>query len=137
MAPVFCDASSLILLEKAGMFPQVATHLDLCITPSVLDEITAPDTSDAGMFAGLSEKGGIHVADTPDHPDDPDPSHGPIHESGLDRLDTGEKDTIRLYLDQQQGFILMDDGPAAKWCFSRYPGFPRFKFTIPSPFLIR
>lgn len=112
MTLVFCDTSSLILLEKAGMFPDVAAHLDLCISPSVLDEITATDTSDACMFAGLAEKGGIRVAGLPEHPIDPGSS------PGLDRLDTGEKDTIGLYLDQQQGFILVDDGPAAKWCLS-------------------
>lgn len=109
MVRVFCDASSAILLEKAGLFLLAAEQFQLVVPPSVLTEITIADTPDAARFAEYAGQKKLHVTAVPD---------SSVHNMDLEhrKLDTGERDVIRLYLHQKKGFILTDDGQAAKWC---------------------
>lgn len=119
MTPVFADASSLILLEKAGLFSLMCNTYSLVITPRVLKEITTGSAPDAAGFALYVALKRMHVMALPEnHPDKTWP--------GLDKLDPGERQTIGLYLTkkhetkndrhEKQGFILIDDGPGARWC---------------------
>lgn len=110
MIHVFADASSLILLEKAGLLSLMLSRYILVIPPSVFKEITAANTPDASVFSVQVALKQLHVMALPENRPDKE-SH-----SGLKKLDPGERDTISLYLSKEQGFILTDDGKAARWC---------------------
>jgi predicted nucleic acid-binding protein len=112
MAAVFADASSIILLEKAHLFTLMLSTYTLAVPPSVFKEITAVDTADAARFSLQVALKRLHVMALP-------ASHCEVDTFGLDKLDPGERDTICLYLTKKQGFILTDDGQAARLCRNR------------------
>lgn len=111
--PVFTDASSAILLEKAGLFASFSTVFHLVLTESVFKEITRPGYPGAEVFAKSRKKGQVTL-------------QSPIGTDHLEifpekgTLDRGEQDTICLFLEKRQGFILIDDGKAAKWCMKNH-----------------
>ncbi len=118
--PVFIDASSAILLEKSELFHCISNIFQLFMAPSVFTEITASDHKGALLFKTFFDQGAFKVTTLSCETNDPDlccPKN----------FGQGEKDTIRLYHgtkletrpETQKGFILIDDGPAAKWCASQ------------------
>ncbi len=113
MIAVFADASSIILLEKAGLFDLVLSNYHLMIAPRVLKEITAANTPDADRFSLYVAQKSLHVV-APASLD----GIKTFRDRGLEKMDPGERDTICLYLENSRGFLLTDDGQAAKWCFS-------------------
>ena len=110
MVPVFADASSIILLEKTDLFSLMLTTYHMIIPPAVLKEITIDGTPGAKSFSTQVALKRLHVMAPPENSPDDEPC-------GLEKLDPGERDTIRLCLFKKiRGFILTDDGQAARWC---------------------
>ncbi len=113
MISVFADASSIILLEKAGLFDLLLNTYHLMIAPRVLKEITAANTPDADQYSLYVAEKRLHVESLA--------KIGGIEkhrDKELEKMDSGERQTICFYLENSRGFILTDDGQAARWCFS-------------------
>ncbi len=113
---VYTDASSAILLYKAGLFGKTATHFQMVLTPGVFAEITRQGHDGAGFFSNFQ---GIAM-------EPPDLALGASCLEKALSLDLGEKETLLLFLQQNKletaglkRFILVDDGPAAKFCKAR------------------
>jgi predicted nucleic acid-binding protein len=107
--PVFTDASSAILLEKAGLFTTVSKAFRIVFPVSVFNEITRPGYPGSAFFTKALENGLVDVVFGSEK----------NRVSGYPRkneMDAGERDAIRLFLERKQGFILTDDGRAAAWC---------------------
>lgn len=112
---VITDASSAILLEKAGLFTTTAQRFSLVLPVSVFSEVTWQGRPGAAFFK-KSYKNGLFAVQSTDHETE-------IHKTLLElRLGKGETDTLALYLGPFYGqrkdrFILIDDGKAARWCY--------------------
>ncbi len=113
---VYTDASSAILLYKAGLFGMTASHFQMVLTPGVFVEITRQGHDGAEYFSRFQ-----NLSIEP-----PDPSIGTVGLENALSLDLGEKETLLLFLQQNKlqtaglnRFILVDDGPAAKFCKAR------------------
>ncbi len=107
--PVFTDASSAILLEKADLFTAFSKAFRIIFTASVFSEITRSGYPGAAIFSNSFENRRFDVA--------------PFAETKFiegrpqkNEMDQGERDTIALYIENRKGFILTDDGRAALWC---------------------
>ncbi|WP_022665930.1 hypothetical protein [Desulfospira joergensenii] len=111
---VFTDASSAILLFKAGLISPFLQNFNMVLARSVFQELTRKGYPGSESFLGQEER----VRDPA----------GTVRSfawaqqaNGLDR---GEKETILLYAESGQiqspdragGFILVDDGRAARFC---------------------
>lgn len=107
MTPVFMDASSAILLEKATLFEPLSRVFTLVAARAVFDEITKAGYPGAASFIKAHRQGLFWVQSPPF-----------IREGDLETgtLGPGEKQTICLFLEKKQGFVLTDDGKAARWC---------------------
>lgn len=114
MTRVYADASSAILLEKAGLFEPLAEIFRLVLAGSVFDEITLPGYAGAPVFAAAKQHKKIRVQS---------PMPGRLHDASLDTLDRGEKETLCLFLEGRGGFILMDDKKAILWCLKNHHPF--------------
>jgi hypothetical protein len=111
------DASSAILLYKAGLLERYCQMVQLLMTRSVFAEATVPRQSGADAIFRLSmRQPGIVVLDDPLNPD--------CLESvaDVDRLDRGERDTLLHYLNGAARFVVIDDGKAVRVC--RRQGIP-------------
>ena len=86
--PALIDASSAILLFKAGLIKICCDGFHLLMTRSVFDEVTVP---------GLDLRGNRNAP-------------------GLQRLDRGERDTLQHYLNGAARFVIIDDGKGVKAC---------------------
>lgn len=109
MSPLFVDASSAILLEKAGLFSLVAKTCRIVITDEVIQELTRADYPDSAIFHQLAINKVIHIEsikDTIDLSNYPE----------IQYLDKGEMTTLCLYLQEPEGFIIIDDKKAAQVC---------------------
>ena len=115
MAEVFADASSIILLEKAGLFDLFLSTYHVCISKTVLDEICNPDYPDAEQFKKYYSQGWFLVTQC-GLKNQPPYSRLESCDNELEKLGNGEKTTIRNYFYENKGFVLVDDGPAAKYC---------------------
>ena len=112
---VFTDASSAILLFKAGLLSLFLENYHLDLARSVFRELTQPGYPGADTFLELENR----VRDV---------AESDVPASWLEparSLDRGEKETIFLYAKTRHlpgktnGFILVDDGPAARFCKTR------------------
>lgn len=117
MTVVFTDASSAILLFRAGLFERAARTLSMVVSGEVLRELTREGYAGAGYFRELSENGTIRVVQK-----EPDlAACSPL--KGWAGLDRGEQETIALYQgfkDRSGAFVLMDDGQGARFCTRHY-----------------
>lgn len=109
MVPVFTDASSAILLFKAGLFEQLVNVVSIVMAPSVYDEITQAEYPGAVFFRNAKQKGLFTIKKSIKN-------QGVIQALCTSSLDSGEKETIELFLLNKKGFILTDDGKAARYC---------------------
>ena len=111
MPPVLIDASSAILLEKAGLIHFCCQALTLLMSRAVLDEVSVPEhnaSSSLGALAG--RRSGLHLLNDP---------VAPLAEAAaadLGRLDRGERDTLHHYLSGAARFVIMDDGKGLRVC---------------------
>lgn len=111
MKTVLIDASSSILLFKAGLYDGLVLYYHVVMAPSVYGEITVPGYPGDRYFMACRQKGLIHIVSVPVYQDPPGlsfPAMGP-----------GEADTISLYSLYPHGFVIMDDGKGARFCKNR------------------
>lgn len=109
MTAIYTDTSSAILLQKAGLLETLCHHGHVVFTQTVYDELMAADTPDTRVFKRLVDQ--KHVSLLEDRHLDISGTHARIQ-----NLDPGEKQTLYHYLFNSNGFILTDDGKAAKVC---------------------
>jgi len=113
MALVYLDASSAILLFRAGLFEQTARIFSLVLAHEVFREINQDGYPGAGHFRDMAASGKIKVLEPKPH------FTFPRGMTGFSALDTGEQETIARYLGSESpagSFILMDDGQGARFC---------------------
>ncbi len=113
LTPVFTDASSAILLEKVQLFSLFLNVFDSILAQTVFDEITMPGYAGAESFKRHRRQNNFVVKSV---------KESKKHCTALNKgnLDTGEKDTLRLFLGSKKGFILTDDKQAAKYCLNHH-----------------
>lgn len=116
MKSVVLDASSAILLCKAGRLESFLARYRALLPAAVLAELTVPGHPGGARFAALARAGGVRVLP----PCGTDAAGAAA--ADLDRLGPGERDCIRAYLGGQGDFLLMDDGRGAGFC--RRAGIP-------------
>jgi hypothetical protein len=89
--PVFTDASSAILLEKAGLFTTVSKAFRIVFPVSVFNEITRPGYPGAVFFTKALENGLVDVI----FRSEKNPFCGYPRKN---EMDAGERDAICLFL---------------------------------------
>lgn len=105
------DASSAILLQKAGLIRSCCETFYLLMTRSVFNEVSLPVYPDAaGLRALIGQQPGICVLDDP-----VDPVRAKAADD-LGRLDRGERNTLRHYLNGAARFVIIDDGRGIRAC---------------------
>jgi len=111
MTYVYIDSSSAILLEKSDLFDLFLLHADVVMSKTVYTEITKPGYPSANRFEANYHNKLFKIS----------PCTEPLIKgsSDLKRWGKGERETIYLYLNSKKGYILIDDGKAARWCFKR------------------
>lgn len=107
MKTAVIDASSSILLYKAGLFQALVNHYHVLMPPSVYAEITVADYPGAEIFESCRDRALIRIVTPP-----PEENRGPF----LPAMGRGEADAIRLFPALPQGFVIMDDGKGARYC---------------------
>lgn len=100
------DASSAIILCKAGLHDLLAETYDIVLPESVYQEITANTYAGAEEYKQLASRQKIRVLENPEQNEKP----------GMAALDAGEYDAIRLFYAGLGKFVITDDGPAARYC---------------------
>ena len=103
MKRAIVDASSFIILHRAGLLPVLVEMYNVILAASVYQEITANAYSGADVCEHLVNEKKIRVEnvafDTLPH-----------------NLDRGEAETIQLHKAGHGDFIITDDGAAARFC---------------------
>ena len=118
MTWVYVDASSAILLYRAGLFEQTARDFSLVLAGAVYKEINRDNYPGARLFRKMAESRKLSIVH--EEPDTPDI----IGLTEFSALDRGERKTIALYLaptypgstEKTSAFVLMDDGQGARFC---------------------
>jgi hypothetical protein len=100
------DASSAIILCRAGLHAFLAGTYDIVFSESVYREITVGSYTGSLEYRQMVNRGEIRV-----HSD-------PVlrRKPGMAGLDGGESAAILLFYAGQGDFIITDDGPAARYC---------------------
>ncbi|MFH1982754.1 MAG: hypothetical protein ABIL58_13000 [Pseudomonadota bacterium] len=102
------DASSAILLHRAGLFATVTAAYRVVMAASVYTEVTAPGHHGAVAFGRFYREGRFVLER---------PAQAGISDEGLPGgLHAGERDTLLLYRGGCGDFIVIDDGKAAAHC---------------------
>ena len=105
------DASSAILLTRAGLMDACCDALPLCMTFTVLGEVTVPGRPGAARLRRLAgtPSGFTLLAD---------PSGGGPAGPGMEmqRLHRGERDTLCHYFSGVARFVIIDDGRGIQLC---------------------
>ena len=102
---VIVDSSSIIIFSKTNLLQPLVDVYRIILAESVYREITIESYSGADECGRLVKEKKILVQDTLSS-----------SYSTIQKLDRGEADTILLYTEGQGNFIIVDDGPAAKYC---------------------
>ncbi len=114
MKDVLIDASSAILLFKAGLFDKLIRVYRATMAERVYDELTIADYPGAEAFRRARARGALAVRPT----DGVSLCLSAFPE--LEALGAGERDTIRQYIDGFGAFILIDDGKGAAFCKEKH-----------------
>jgi len=105
------DASSAILLVKAGLVEMCCDMFRLQMTRTVFDEVTVPDRAGAERFKALAGKRpGIAVMA------DPAGRLGGQVAADLQGLHRGERDSLHHVINGTARFVIIDDGPGVRAC---------------------
>lgn len=107
---ILLDASSAILLAKAGFHDKMATSYVVCMSASVFAEITSRGLGGSAAYKTLRREKQLVVLPVPT------PSSWRVADASLQRLDRGERDTLLLYREGRGDFVVTDDGAAARFC---------------------
>lgn len=100
------DASSAIIICKSELHLLLVELYDIVLPESVYREITVKPYAGSAEYSQLVEKKKVRVSASRNYTKRP----------GTNGLDEGEYDTIQLYYAGLGDFIIIDDGPAAKYC---------------------
>ena len=111
MKKTLLDASSAILLFKAGLLENLTNVYQVFVTGSVLQELTRENLHGAGTFLRYVTLQKIRVID-----EDDIFSQTEIPTASLRLLGQGELDTIMCFASGNYDFIITDDGKAARYC---------------------
>ena len=111
MKSVIIDASSAILLFKSELTALLIKNYRTLITASVHDELTQPGYAGSETFGLLCNRNQIQVMRSPNS----EIPHGNSFPT-LPTLNRGERDTVRQQMLGRSDFIIIDDGPALKYC---------------------
>ena len=107
---ILLDASSAILLAKAGFHEILAESYTILMSDSVFDEITRKRLPGSIEYEKLLKEKLIKIL----------PVLGPpsqhVTDISLKRLDRGEQDTLLLFYEGCGDFVVTDDGAAARFC---------------------
>jgi len=121
---VFVDASSAILLYKAGLFSDLVNLFQVVMAPAVFREITKKGYPGAAYFKSYFNSARILLQE-------PIPFDHPLFAlKNFISMDQGEKETIQIFCNltrfglpgknfpdpKTKDFILVDDGEAARFC---------------------
>jgi len=101
------DASSAILIYKAGLFPVLLKTWNITIAESVFIELTKPGKPGADYFSNIISGNKVTTA------------YPPIiqeNNPALERMGGGERDTILLFQSGWGNFIIIDDKKGARYC---------------------
>jgi predicted nucleic acid-binding protein len=111
MKKVLLDASSAILLLKAGLLTKLTDFYHVSQTQSVFLELTSNNRYGADKFRQYGAERKLKILNV-------DNVIGPLDTTNqaLHSLDQGESDIIRCFKTGKHDFIIIDDGPAAKYC---------------------
>jgi predicted nucleic acid-binding protein len=107
---VLLDASSAILLAKAGFHETVAKGYDNRMSKSVFHEITRTSLPGSSEYRELLQVGRLEVVPVKNEPE------WCGTDGALKKLDRGERDTILLFHSGAADFVITDDGSAARYC---------------------
>jgi predicted nucleic acid-binding protein len=99
------DASSVIILHKAGLLPTLVEVYRVILAGSVYQEITANPYCGATECKSLRKEKMIRVEAVTLNAF-----------SVTQKMDRGEAETIQLYTTGHGDFIITDDGAAARYC---------------------
>ncbi|MFC1844980.1 hypothetical protein ACFLZ5_09370 [Thermodesulfobacteriota bacterium] len=111
MKKTLLDASSAILLFKAGLLQELINVYHVFVTRSVLQELTRENHHGADTFLRYISLQKIRVIDEEDIL-----SQSGISKAPMRSLDQGELDTIMCFASGNYDFIITDDGKAARYC---------------------
>ena len=105
------DASSAILLTKAGAMEACCQTFRIKMTRRVFEEVTVPDRPGERRLRALAEKepGFVVVENPAGLPPD-------RVAADLLRLHPGERDTLHHFLNGTARFVILDDGKAVRVC---------------------
>jgi len=109
MKRALIDASSAILLHKAGLFDTMVSAYRLMMTPAVCREVTVEGRRGAAHFKDALRRGCINIVQAPTE------AYG---DSGLSRLGAGERDTLCAYRGGGVDFVILDDRKGVAFCRS-------------------
>ena len=112
MKTVLTDASSAILLFRAGLFPALISFFRIMVAESVYAELTVNGYPGAEIFRRASADGQMIVRFAGSAP----AIRRPELLTSSQSVKKGEGDTIRLWLAGEGDFILMDDYRGAAFC---------------------
>jgi len=105
------DASSAILLVKAGLIELCGGMFHLQVTRAVFEEVTVPDRAGAERLKALAGKRpGIEVMG------DPAGRLAGQVAADLKGLHRGERDSLHHFLNGAARFVILDDGPGVRVC---------------------
>ena len=112
MKKVLLDASSAILLLKADLLTKLTGFYRVSQTQSVFLELTSNNRYGSDIFRQYAAVQKLIILEVQN-------KSGPFKTNGqsLHSLDQGESDTIRCFKTGKYDFIIIDDGPAAKYCY--------------------
>ncbi len=110
-ADALVDASSAILLFKAGLIEFLVDAYRVVMAASVFSEVSRPGYPGARDFMRLKTHRRIRI-------ENPDTGGGPAPDPPWRdaALHAGERDTLRLYAKGRGRFVLIDDGRGAAIC---------------------
>jgi predicted nucleic acid-binding protein len=111
MKKTLLDASSAILLFKAGLLKELTNVYHVFVTGSVLQELTRKNHHGTDTFLRYVSLQKIRVMDGEEFS-----SNCEISVTSLRSLDQGERDTIKCFEFGNYDFIITDDGKAARYC---------------------
>ena len=117
------DASSAILLVKAGLMELCCGMFRLRMTRTVFEEVTVPDREGAGQLKALTgNRPGIEVlADPAGRP------NGKVAKD-LQGLHRGERGSLYHFLNGAARFVIIDDGAGVRVC--RRHGIPHINALL-------
>ena len=105
------DASSAIILFKAGLFLQLMRTYQVLMTESVHSEVTLEGYPGAEFFREVRHCSALTIVSCNRSVAQPF-----TNDPRLDLLDLGERDAIACLICRQADFIIIDDGRGSSFC---------------------